>query len=384
MKTSVIAPAFLACLMSAALTYAGPVPTNFDIEARDVASSPYDALYIRDLEAELTTLGARENPGDVSFNIDTNGAAPGGDISVDVDPYGKPKNTGSRSGTSAGHRHGGQQGQQNGRQKQNPQGQHNQKQHNQRQRSKGSNGVGPRDIVELYQDLAARENPGDVSLNVDTNGAAPVYLWILIPLVKLQTPVLPLVGAIVEDRRDNERVPMDRDLTSNRITPVIVKSTVLRAFYTLTILTLNRSKGNSRVGPRDIVESYEDLYIRDLEAQIIELEARRNPEDVRLDIDTNGSAPGGDISVDIDQPASSPSSSGTGGGHRRTSGGKQGQQNAKQKQTSRGQTQRSQGQNNHPSQGKPGSNSKQIQKKTTTSGAVTGKQTHPKSTQRQG
>ncbi|KAG6819570.1 hypothetical protein H0H93_010629 [Arthromyces matolae] len=61
MKTSFIAPAVLAGLMSVALTFARPVQGNFDLEARNVVDSAYDALYIRDLEAEIFELEAR-NP----------------------------------------------------------------------------------------------------------------------------------------------------------------------------------------------------------------------------------------------------------------------------------------------------------------------------------
>ncbi|KAG6818616.1 hypothetical protein H0H93_003417, partial [Arthromyces matolae] len=120
MKTSFIAPAVLAGLLSVALTYARPVQGNFDLQARNVVDSAYDALYIRDLEAEIFELEARDGtkpsagtvatppvpkanavssasnansrpgqhhrrPEEISIDVDTNGNLPGGDEKITLD-----------------------------------------------------------------------------------------------------------------------------------------------------------------------------------------------------------------------------------------------------------------------------------------------------------
>jgi len=54
MKTSTIAPAVIACLVSIVLTNAGPVPSSSQLAARDAADSGVDALYLRDIEAEIS------------------------------------------------------------------------------------------------------------------------------------------------------------------------------------------------------------------------------------------------------------------------------------------------------------------------------------------
>ncbi|KAF8066535.1 hypothetical protein FPV67DRAFT_1192711 [Lyophyllum atratum] len=53
MKSSSIAPAVIACLASFALTNAGPIPSQSQLAARDVTHSGIDALYVRDIEAEI-------------------------------------------------------------------------------------------------------------------------------------------------------------------------------------------------------------------------------------------------------------------------------------------------------------------------------------------
>ncbi|GLB40848.1 hypothetical protein LshimejAT787_0900630 [Lyophyllum shimeji] len=54
MKTATIAPAVIACLMSVVLTNAGPIPSSStQLEARNVADAGIDALYVRDIEAEI-------------------------------------------------------------------------------------------------------------------------------------------------------------------------------------------------------------------------------------------------------------------------------------------------------------------------------------------
>ncbi|KAG6848463.1 hypothetical protein H0H93_016782, partial [Arthromyces matolae] len=184
MKGSVIAPTLLACLMSATLTYARPLKANFDLAARDVAESPYDALYIRDIEAELFDLEARDlkkqgqsssstsqaTPGavDVDLDIDTNGSLPGGKEKIDLkidDPQQQSRgNTGSS-------RRGGRRGNLNGRPDTNGRGQQHPQQH---QRSHSSHGVGPRDVVESpYYTFSARDFEAELEVRDDTKKDHP-------------------------------------------------------------------------------------------------------------------------------------------------------------------------------------------------------------------
>ncbi|KAG5641652.1 hypothetical protein DXG03_004531 [Asterophora parasitica] len=58
MKTSTIAPAVLACLVSLALTNAGPIPASSHLSSRSQVDASVDALYIRDIEAEIIARAA--------------------------------------------------------------------------------------------------------------------------------------------------------------------------------------------------------------------------------------------------------------------------------------------------------------------------------------
>ncbi|KAF5384310.1 hypothetical protein D9615_003390 [Tricholomella constricta] len=57
MKTSTIAPAIIACLMSV-LTSAGPIPISNQLASRGVTNAGVDVLYIRDIEAEIMARAA--------------------------------------------------------------------------------------------------------------------------------------------------------------------------------------------------------------------------------------------------------------------------------------------------------------------------------------